>query len=108
MYRLLGEMLVDLHGQVMRSIALGARQADVLRMVIGHSFRTAGIGLAIGLPLAYVLTRVATSLLFNVIPVDFLAFAAFTLLLGFATLSAAYFPAQRAAKVDPAVALHNE
>jgi putative ABC transport system permease protein len=89
-------------------MALGARQADVLRMVIGHSFRTAGIGLAIGLPLAYVLTRVATSLLFNVIPVDFLAFAAFTLLLGFATLSAAYFPAQRAAKVDPAVALHNE
>jgi ABC-type lipoprotein release transport system permease subunit len=64
--------------------------------------------LAIGLALAYVLTRVASSLLYNVIAVDFLAFAAFTLLLGFATLLATYVPAQRAAKIDPAVALHNE
>jgi putative ABC transport system permease protein len=89
-------------------MALGARQADVLKMVIGQSFRTAGAGLAIGLPSAFVLTRVASSLLFNVIPVDFLAFAGFTLLLGLATLLATYVPAQRAAKVDPAVALHNE
>ncbi|MGB9456284.1 MAG: ABC transporter permease [Bryobacteraceae bacterium] len=89
-------------------MALGARQANVLKMVIGQSFRVAGVGLAIGLALAYVLTRVASSLLYNVIAVDFLAFAAFTLLLGFATLLATYVPAQRAAKIDPAVALHNE
>ncbi len=89
-------------------MALGARQADVLKMVIGQSFRMAGVGLAIGLPLAFVLTRVVSSLLFNVIPVDFRAFAGFTLLLGLATLLAAWVPAQRAAKVDPAVALHNE
>jgi len=89
-------------------MALGACQTDVLKMVIGQSFRMAGAGLAIGLPLAYVLTRVVSSLLYNVIPVDFLAFAGFTLLLGFATLLATYVPAQRAAKVDPAVALHNE
>ena len=89
-------------------MALGARQGNVLKMVIGQSFRVAGVGLAIGLALAYVLTRVASSLLYNVIAVDFLAFAAFTLLLGFATLLATYVPAQRAAKIDPAVALHNE
>jgi putative ABC transport system permease protein len=89
-------------------MALGARQADVLKMVIGQSFRMAGVGLAIGLPLAFVLTRVVSSLLFNVIPVDFRPFAGFTLLLGLATLLAAWVPAQRAAKVDPAVALHNE
>ncbi len=89
-------------------MALGARHADVLKMVLGQSFRTAGVGLAIGLGLAYVLTRVASSLLFNVIPVDLLAFASFTLLLAVATLLATYVPAQRAAKVDPAVALHNE
>lgn len=89
-------------------MALGARQANVLKMVIGQSFRMAGVGLAIGLASAYVLTRVVSSLLYNVIAVDFLAFAAFTLLLGFATLLATYVPAQRAAKIDPAVALHNE
>jgi putative ABC transport system permease protein len=89
-------------------IALGARQADVLKMVLGQSFRMAGAGLAIGLPLAYVLTRVASSLVYNVIVMDLYAFAAFALLLGLATLLATYFPAQRAANVDPAVALHNE
>jgi len=89
-------------------MALGACQSDVLKMIIGQSFRMAGAGLAIGLPLAYALTRLASSLLYNVIPVDLLAFAAFTLVLGLAILLAAYFPAQRAARVDPAVALHNE
>jgi putative ABC transport system permease protein len=89
-------------------MALGARPADVLKMVLGQSFRMAGAGLAIGLPLAYVLVRVASSLVYNVIVVDLYAFAAFTLLLGLATLLATYFPAQRAALVDPAVALHNE
>jgi putative ABC transport system permease protein len=89
-------------------MALGARRADVLKMVIGQSFRMAGTGLAIGLPLAYVLTRLASSVVFNVITVDLYAFAVFSLLLGFATLLAAYIPAQRAARVDPAVALHNE
>jgi putative ABC transport system permease protein len=68
----------------------------------------AGAGLAIGLPLAYVLARVASSLVYNVIAVDLYAFAAFTLLLAFAALAATCFPARRAARVDPAVALHNE
>lgn len=89
-------------------MALGARQADVLKMVLGQSFRGAGAGLAIGLPLAYILVRVASSVVYNVIVVDLYAFAAFAILLGLATLLATYFPAQRAAKVDPAVALHDE
>jgi len=89
-------------------MALGARQADVLKMVIGQSFGMAGAGLAIGLASAYVLMRIVSSVLFNVISMDFRAFAGFTLLLGCAALLATYFPAQRAAQVDPAVALHNE
>jgi predicted permease len=89
-------------------MALGARQADVVKMVVGQSFRMAGTGLAIGLPVAYLLERVVSSLIYNVIPVDVGAILAFTLLLGFAALLATYFPAQRAARVDPAVALHNE
>ena len=89
-------------------MALGARQADVLKMIVAQSFRMAGAGLAIGLPLAYVLTRVASSLLYNVIVVDLRALAAFTAILALAALLAAYFPALRAARVDPAVALHEE
>jgi len=88
--------------------ALGARRADVLKMVISQSFRMAAAGLAIGLPAAYALSRFVSSLLYNVIPVDPRAFAGFTLLLGSAALLAAYIPAQRAAKVDPAIALHDE
>ena len=89
-------------------MALGARQADVLKMIVVQSFRMAGTGLAIGLPLAYALTRVASSVLYNVIAVDLRAIAGFTALLALAALLAAYFPALRAARVDPAVALHEE
>jgi putative ABC transport system permease protein len=89
-------------------MALGARQADVLKMIVGRSFRMAGAGLALGLPLAYVLAKAASSVLYNVIAVDFRAFAAFTAVLASAALLAAYLPALRAAKVDPAVALHEE
>jgi putative ABC transport system permease protein len=89
-------------------MALGARQADVLKMIVGRSFRMAGAGLALGLPLAYVLAKAASSVLYNVIAVDFRAFADFTAVLASAALLAAYLPARRAAKVDPAVALHEE
>ena len=89
-------------------MALGASRGDVLKMVIRQSFRTAGTGLAIGLPAAVILTKIMSSVLLNVVPMDLRLVAAFTLLLGGAALLASYIPARRASRVDPIVALHHE
>jgi predicted permease len=89
-------------------MALGARGSDVLKMVVGQSLRTAGAGLAIGLPAALILTKIVSSVLSNVVPMDLRTVAAFTVLLGASALLAAYVPARRAARVDPMVALHHE
>ena len=89
-------------------MALGARGSDVLKMVVGQSLRTAGAGLAIGLPAAVIMTKIMSSLLSNVVPLDLRTVAAFTVLLAAAALLAAYVPARRAARVDPMVALHHE
>ena len=89
-------------------MALGARGSDVLKMVVGQSLRTAGAGLAIGLPAAVIMTKIMSSLLSNVVPLDLRTVAAFTVLLAAAAMLAAYVPARRAARVDPMVALHHE
>lgn len=89
-------------------MALGAGQGDVLRMVVWQAFRTAGLGLAIGILLAFLLARVMSSVLYNVIALDPLTFAAFTTLLAVSALLACYLPARRAAGVDATVALHHE
>jgi putative ABC transport system permease protein len=64
--------------------------------------------LAIGLPAALILTKIMSSVLSNVVPMDLRTVAAFTVLLAAAALLAAYVPARRAARVDPMVALHHE
>ncbi len=89
-------------------MALGARRGDVLKMVVGQSLRTAAAGLAIGLPAALLLTRIVSSVLYNVVPMDLRTVAAFTVLLGASALLAAYVPARRAAGVHPMEALHHE
>jgi predicted permease len=89
-------------------MALGAGRGDVLKMVVRQSFRTTGTGLAIGLPAAVILTKIMSSVLANVVPMDLRLVAAFTVLLGGSALLASYVPARRAARVDPMVALHHE
>jgi putative ABC transport system permease protein len=89
-------------------MALGARQMDILRMVSVYGFRIAAAGLAIGLFVAFLLTRYMESLLFNVSVRDPLIFAGTSLLLALAALAASYLPARRAAKVDPMIALRYE
>jgi len=85
--------------------ALGAQQTDILRLVIGQSFRLTLVGIAVGLAGAFALTRLMQSLLFHVSPTDPATFVAVPLLFLFVALWASYIPARGATQVDPITAL---
>jgi putative ABC transport system permease protein len=89
-------------------IALGARRADVLRLVLRQGMSLALIGIGIGVAAALILTRLIESQLFGVRASDPLTFVAVALLLGATALIANLVPALRAMRVDPAVVLREE
>jgi predicted permease len=89
-------------------LALGAKRADILRMILRSSLPLILIGVGLGLCGAFAVTRVLRSFLFEVKPTDTATFAAVSLLLAAVALLACYIPAHRAAKVDPMVALRYE
>jgi putative ABC transport system permease protein len=88
--------------------ALGARQNDLLRLVISQALVLVGAGVAIGLAAALGLTRVMRSLLFGVSATDPVTFVLLAATLGLVALVASFVPAWRAARVAPIVALRHE
>jgi putative ABC transport system permease protein len=89
-------------------VALGAQPPDVFRAIVGQGIRLALLGVAVGLGASLALTRVLHSFLFGVSAIDPITFVGVALLLTAVGLAASYFPARRATKVDPIVALRYE
>jgi len=87
-------------------MALGARQRDVLRLVVSGGARLSGAGIGIGIALAVGLSRVLRGMLYGVNAFDPLTYAGLALTLALVALFASWLPARRAARVDPNVALH--
>ncbi|HLL75958.1 MAG TPA: ABC transporter permease [Pyrinomonadaceae bacterium] len=89
-------------------LALGARPADILGLVLRRGMSLALIGLAVGLLAAYALTRLMQGLLFGVSATDPLTYVAVAALIATVALAACLVPARRAMKVDPMEALRYE
>jgi putative ABC transport system permease protein len=89
-------------------LALGARPADVSRLIVGQGSRLVVFGLVSGVLLAVGLSRLLTSLLFGVGATDPLTFLGLALVLGGIGLAACYLPARRASRVDPMISLRYE
>jgi putative ABC transport system permease protein len=89
-------------------MALGAGSQDVRRMVVKQGMRLALIGVFLGVAAALALTRLMASLLYGVKPWDPAAIVSVAVLLSAVALLATYFPARRASRVDPMIALRYE
>jgi ABC-type antimicrobial peptide transport system permease subunit len=93
-------------------VALGATRADVSGLITRQTGALVAAGMAIGLPVAWMLARLASNLmaplLFELTPADPVTIAAAALVLSGVAMGAGWLPARRAARIDPIVALRAE
>jgi putative ABC transport system permease protein len=89
-------------------LALGATPVDILRLVLDQGMILAVSGIGVGLGVAWALTRMMTSLLFEVTTTDPVTYVVSAVLFTAVALLASYRPARRAMRIDPAVALRAE
>ena len=108
LYGLISYAVTDRTHEIGLRIALGARRWNVLSLVINRGLILTLLGIVIGLGGAFALTRTLKAMLFEVSPTDPVTFVGVPLLLLVVALGACYFPAWRATKVDPLIALRYE
>jgi predicted permease len=108
LYGILSHAVSQRRQELAIRIALGARPSAVLRDVLGRAILVIGAGLAIGSAGAASLSRVLRSMLFEVSPLDPIAFAVAALFMAIVSLAAAWIPAARATKVDAMAAMRSD
>jgi ABC-type antimicrobial peptide transport system permease subunit len=89
-------------------LALGSDTHRVQRLVVWEGTRLALTGLAIGIPAAFLLSKLLATVLYGVAPNDPLTFGAVAVLLAIVSVVASYLPARRVTRVDPIVAMRVE
>jgi predicted permease len=107
-YGVLSYAVAQRRREIAIRMALGAQQRAVTRTFVRHGVLLSGVGVAFGLVAAAGVSRLMSSLLFEVRPIDLPTYAAVALLLTLVAAIASYLPARRAATVDPAEALTAE
>ncbi len=88
-------------------MTMGAQRRDVMQLILGQSMRPVAVGVAVGLALSAGASRLLTSLLYGVSPLDSVVFVGVALFLSGVAFLAGYVPAKRAARVDPMTALRH-
>jgi putative ABC transport system permease protein len=89
-------------------MALGARSADLLRLIVGKGARLALYGTAAGLAAALLLSGVVQGLLFGISPTDPQVLGAVALVTIVAAIAASYLPARRATRIEPVSSLRSQ
>jgi len=107
-YGTVAQSVVQRRQEIGLRMALGASPGAALRLVFGHGIRLAGLGVLFGCAAALALTRLIRKLLFEVQPLDPVAFLSAALVLASFAAAACYVPARRATRVDPLVALRQD
>jgi ABC-type antimicrobial peptide transport system permease subunit len=107
-YGVLAYAVMQRQREVGIRLALGAAPRAVKRMFVYRGMILSGIGIALGAAAAAGTTRLLSSLLFGVTPVDAITYSAAAAVLVIAALAASYIPARRAAAVDPVETLRGQ
>ncbi len=107
-YAVLAYLVTQRTREIGIRMALGARAADVMRMVLAEGMTPVGVGALAGLLGAALATRMLRTLLFGVTPLDPVSFIAAPAIVAAVALIACYMPARRATRVDPLVALRED
>jgi putative ABC transport system permease protein len=107
-YGVLSENVAQRTREIGIRVALGASPHAVRKLVLGQALKLTGIGLLIAVPAALAIDRAMATLVFGIVSMDFSVIAAFTAVLVLVALAAGCFPARRAMRVDPMVALRYE
>jgi predicted permease len=107
-YGLMSYLVISRTKEIGIRMALGAKRSQILGSVLRHSFVLAGLGVVLGVPLAFMGARALRSILFEVGAIDPLTLGCAVCLLSSVALAAALVPARSATRVDPMVALRHE
>ena len=110
-YGMLSYLVVERTSEIGIRMALGAQRPNVLMLIVSDGMKLVVVGIVIGVAVAFVLTKVMSSLVFGLgqgTSADVVTFGGVSIGALAVALLACYIPARRATKVDPLVALRNE